>query len=160
MGNEIWGFGGAPVVEQANAVNFYDLGVLGEPSIGVGDPFFITIRIYGPHVQQEVESQTGFFAVTEANPLLTHNWKFYEHVATIQPGFTCAGWVARAGVQHSHVVLDDRFDQRPSHVQRSHRRGQHIVDRSASPFRPRSSTATPTMRDPRGSKHARDSLRD
>ncbi len=95
MGDEIWGFGGAPVVAQANAVNFYDLGVLGAPEITVGDPFFITIRIYGPHVAQAEESQTGFLAANETDSLSTHNWKFYEHIVEIQPGFTCPGWVAR-----------------------------------------------------------------
>lgn len=95
VGSEIWGFGGAPVVGQPNAVNFYDLGVLGEPTITVGDPFFITIRVYGPHVPQSEEEPTGFLAVTETDSLSTHNWKFYEHIVEIQPGFTCPGWVAR-----------------------------------------------------------------
>jgi hypothetical protein len=95
MGNEIWGFGGFPVQEHANSVNSISLDVLGNPSITVGDPFFITLRIYGPHVPQSEENQTGFLATNETNPLSTHNWKFYEHVATIQPGFTCKGWVAR-----------------------------------------------------------------
>ncbi|HLF15184.1 MAG TPA: FlgD immunoglobulin-like domain containing protein [Bacteroidota bacterium] len=95
MGDEIWGFGGAPVVEQANAVNFYNLGVLGEPEINVGDPFFITIRIYGPHVPQAEEIATGFLSMGETDPMATHNWKFYEHIVEIQPGFTCPGWVAR-----------------------------------------------------------------
>ncbi len=95
MGEEIWGFGGVPAVVQANAINSYNLGVLGEPSIAVGDPFFITIRVYGPHVPQAEEVSTGFFAMAETDSLATHNWKFYEHIVEIQPGFTCPGWVAR-----------------------------------------------------------------
>jgi hypothetical protein len=95
MGNEIWGYGGAPVVEAANTVNFYDLGTLGVPNVNVGDPFFITIRVYGPHVDQSIENPTGFLAVNEADSMATHNWKFYEHIVEIQPGFTCPGWVAR-----------------------------------------------------------------
>jgi hypothetical protein len=95
MGNEIWGFGGAPKVEEAFAVNHYALSNLGVPNVTVGQPFFITIRIYGPHVDQATEDQTGFYAINEADSLQTHNWKFYEHIVEIQPGFTCPGWVAR-----------------------------------------------------------------
>jgi len=95
MGDEIWGFGGAPKVEEAFAVNYYALGNLGAPNVSVGQPFFITVRIYGPHVDQATEDQTGFYAITETDSLQTHNWKFYEHIVEIQPGFTCPGWVSR-----------------------------------------------------------------
>jgi len=95
MGDEIWGFGGAPKVEEAFAVNHYALGDLGVPNITVDQPFFITVRVYGPHVDQATEDQTGIYAVNELDSLQTHNWKFYEHIVEIQPGFTCPGWVAR-----------------------------------------------------------------
>jgi hypothetical protein len=75
MGNEIWGYGGTPVVEQANAINYYPLGVLGAPTVAVGDPFFITVRVYGPHVPQATELPTGFLATNEADSMATHNWK-------------------------------------------------------------------------------------
>jgi len=95
MGDEIWGYGGIPKVVEAFAVNNYDLGDLGAPAVNVGDPFFITVRVYGPHVTQADEDPTGFYAISEADSLKTHNWKFYEHIVEIQPGFTCPGWVAR-----------------------------------------------------------------
>jgi hypothetical protein len=95
MGSEIWGAGGFPAIDHGNVVNSASLDVLGVPNIAVGAPFFITIRVYGDHQVQADETPTGFLATNEADSMATHNWKFYEHIVEIQPGFTCPGWVAR-----------------------------------------------------------------
>lgn len=94
MGSEIWGFGGFPKVMNANATNFVDLAQLATANVTAGQPFFITIRMYGPHVEQAQDKRTGYLAVSEPDSLQTHNWKFYEHIYQ-GPGFTCPGWVAR-----------------------------------------------------------------
>lgn len=94
MGAEIWGFGGFPKVLAANATNHVALAELAEAPVTAGQPFFITIRMYGPHVEQAEDRRTGYLAVSEPDSLQTHNWKFYEHIYQ-GPGFTCPGWVAR-----------------------------------------------------------------
>ncbi len=94
MGTEIWGFGGFPKVMSANTTNFVDLAQLATASVTAGQPFFITIKMYGPHVEQAQDKRTGYLAASESDPLQTHNWKFYEHIYQ-GPGFTCPGWVAR-----------------------------------------------------------------
>jgi hypothetical protein len=94
MGSEIWGFGGFPKVMNAYATNDIALADLAPLNVTAGQPFFITVRMYGPHREQVDDKRTGYLAVTESDSLQTHNWKFYEHIYQ-GPGFTCPGWVAR-----------------------------------------------------------------
>jgi len=94
MGTEIWGFGGYPKVMSAFTTNFIAMAVLATANVTAGQPFFITIKMYGPHVEQAQDHRTGYLAVSEPDSLQTHDWKFYEHIYQ-GPGFTCPGWVAR-----------------------------------------------------------------
>ncbi len=94
MGTEIWGFGGFPKVMSAFTTNSVAMAELATASVTAGQPFFITIRMYGPHVEQAQDHRTGYLAASESDALQTHNWKFYEHIYQ-GPGFTCPGWVAR-----------------------------------------------------------------
>ncbi len=94
MGSEIWGFGGFPKVMNAFATNSIAMAELAPLNVTAGQPFFITIRMYGPHLEQEDDHRTGYYAVPESDSLQTHNWKFYEHIYQ-GPGFSCPGWVAR-----------------------------------------------------------------
>ncbi len=94
MGTEIWGFGGFPKVMSAFTTNTIAMAQLALAPVAAGQPFFITIRMYGPHVEQSQDHRTGYLAASEADSLQTHNWKFYEHIY-LGPGFTCPGWVSR-----------------------------------------------------------------
>jgi len=94
MGSEIWGFGGFPKVMNAFATNNIAMEDLAPLNVTAGQPFFITIRMYGPHLDQVDDNRTGYYAVPESDSLQTHNWKFYEHIYQ-GPGFSCPGWVSR-----------------------------------------------------------------
>lgn len=133
MANEIWGFGGFPKVMNANATNAIAMADLATVEVTAGQPFFITIRMYGPHREQVDDLRTGYLATEEPDSLQTHNWKFYEHIYE-GPGFTCPGWVARGEfnflIWYSMTVttnippsfsnitrIDNTFDTGPQPVQ-------------------------------------------
>jgi hypothetical protein len=113
--SEIWGFGGVAVQVHAATLNWYDLGVLGAPSVTIGDNFFISQRVNfnpadvpGGHREQTDEGRTewgaaGFIVATNDEDYPARNWKFYEHD---KGPSNCAGapidsirrgWVARGG---------------------------------------------------------------
>ncbi len=99
-GTEIWGFGGFPVLTHGNEVNTVDLGGLGVPTVSAGDKIFINFRINGFHGDPctgAAGAYTAWQGYVVTDPILSQNWKFYEHVVDFQPGYSCKGWVARGG---------------------------------------------------------------
>ncbi|MBI1802860.1 MAG: hypothetical protein HY033_06250, partial [Ignavibacteriae bacterium] len=91
----IWGLSGVPVNVHANKINKFDLNLVTELNVTEGDRFFITLRL-GGHAGDACTPSTAdvFTRSLEPDPLLTHDWKFYENVAVF-PGAVCKGWVAR-----------------------------------------------------------------
>ncbi len=114
FGDEIWGFGGVAVQVHANTLNAYDLGVLGSPTVTIGDHFFVSQRVNfnpawpGQHLDGSIEGRTewgaaGFIVSTADEDYPARDWKFYEHD---KGPSNCAGapidsirrgWVARGG---------------------------------------------------------------
>ncbi|MBI1805850.1 MAG: hypothetical protein HYR76_02215, partial [Ignavibacteria bacterium] len=89
---EIWGLGGYPAPVHANNINnvaMMDLGY--KPTVTLGYPFFITLKVNGNHPTGSSDpTATTVWVSSEDDPMKAHNWKFYEHTTFCGPG-----WLAR-----------------------------------------------------------------
>ncbi len=95
-GDEIWGLGGYPFRHlQVNAVNKFNLHIIGAPAVHAGQAVLLALIVPGAHPVGTDNTVTGVYdwpSQADANGFYhTHAWKFYEHNSTCG----IPGWVDR-----------------------------------------------------------------
>ncbi|MBI5215107.1 MAG: T9SS type A sorting domain-containing protein [Ignavibacteriae bacterium] len=104
-GNDLWGFGGYPVMMQPNQVNSVNLEEFFPPNVTAGDSFWISMIVSGP--QGHIDDLTTRWLTSIGGPSPSRVWKFYEHAGTTCGGASVPGWKARGG---GDIPTDYVFD--------------------------------------------------
>ncbi|MGA2625016.1 MAG: hypothetical protein ABSF91_14250, partial [Bacteroidota bacterium] len=121
-GYEVWGLGGYPFRHvHGGAINKFNLGIIGAPTLHAGDPIMMTFTVPGAHwdpansANDPARTTVGTHTLNPGPDNLyhtTHDWKWYEHASSCG----IPGWVDRGGWEYNVWYSMTVSGNTPPHV--------------------------------------------